>query len=382
MKKIISALLALALAASLCACGNTDANGTEDTTTSAQTTETTKTTETTETPIVETESEEEKARKATQARYEKAKEYLTKYLEDGSFRDDDWMYYRGSEALAYLYAEFEALGDYEDSAEIFARFTVLPDMLTSISEVTTDHLGNVTDGAYVYTYDAKGTQREKAPILTFLGINSWRYYVGYGGYQDYQYEYDDEDRISCIKLITLSGTVEAIVTPEYDESGNIVKATAQTNTDTYTSTWTYDGEDRLIAADKYRVDWGTPVVWTLYSYTYSYDADGNLAEEKYSYTDRWDQTYNCTVIYDQNGDVKKKDDGHWIYEYEYEYDANGYIVMKKESENQTVTQYFYTNDENGRPISAELIETEDGKNAYASQILTYNYETLYFYDAE
>lgn len=131
MKKIIGALLALALSASLCACGNTDTNDTEDTSTSAEPTETT--TETT----TETESEEEKALKAIKARYEKANEYLAEYLNDGYFRDDDWKYYEDAAALESLYKEFEALGDYEDSAEIFACFTVLPDMLTSITTTPT-----------------------------------------------------------------------------------------------------------------------------------------------------------------------------------------------------------------------------------------------------
>ena len=96
--------------------------------------------------------------------------------------------------------------------------------------------------------------------------------------------------------------------------------------------------------------------------------------------------------YDKNGNLTKKDADNdcqedYICEYEYEYDANGYLIMKKETKTfesalSYITQFLYTNDENGRPISAELIETEDGKNSYASQILTYNYETLYFYNAE
>lgn len=130
MKKIIGALLALALSASLCACGNTDTNDTEATSISAEPTETTETT-------AETESEEEKALNATQVRYEKAKECLTEYLNDGYFRDDDWKYYEDAAALEYLYKEFEAIGDYEESEEIFACFTVLPDMLTSITTTPT-----------------------------------------------------------------------------------------------------------------------------------------------------------------------------------------------------------------------------------------------------
>ena len=139
MKKIISVLLVLALAVALAACGNTDTNDTENpTNTTESTSDTTSTTETTE-------SEEEKALRETQARYEKVKEYLAKYLENGSFRDDDWKYYEGTNALVYLYTEFEALGDYEDCAEILSRFTVLPDLLMSITNTKIDNLGNVAE---------------------------------------------------------------------------------------------------------------------------------------------------------------------------------------------------------------------------------------------
>ena len=384
MKKIISGLLVLALAVALAACGNTDTNSTENTTnTTESTSDTTSTTETT------TESEEEKVFRETQARYEKAKEYLAKYLENGSFRDDDWKYYEGTNALAYLYAEFEALGDYENSAEIFARFTMLPDMLTSIFIKRTDNLGNVNEYTYEsYEYNKKGVLRDKS-ILEFLGLANWNY--------DFQYEYDKNDNLVTVKLVDYEGIL-AIVTPEYDENGKIVKATIQTKTATYTSTWTYDEQDHLITAEKYVF---TPIGGRyLSSYTYTYDANGHLTKEEYSYNDGHDHKWTITYSYYENGDLKEKDVRHhdfafnftfeYNYKYEYAYDANGYLVMKKETnsiveryyESQTTTQFLYTNDENGRPISAELIETENGNNAYASQILTYNYETLYFYNAE
>ena len=383
MKKIISILLALALSASLCACGNTDANGTEDTSTSAKPTETT--TETT----TETESEEEKQLKATKARYEKANEYLAEYLENGYFRDDDWKYYEDAAALEYLYKEFEACGDYEESEEILSRFTVLPDMLTSITNTRTDNLGNAREYTYKsYEYNKKGILWDDS-ILEFLGLANWAY--------DFQYEYDKHDNLVAVKLVDYEGIL-AIVTPEYDESGKIVKATIQTNTDTYTSTWTYDEQDHLITAEKYVF---TPIGGRyLSSYTYTYDANGHLTKEQYFYNDGYDNACTITYSYYENGDLKEKDvkDYKSVYNftyvytcaYEYTYDVNGYLVMKKENntivdryyESQTSTQFLYTNDENGRPISAELIETVDGKNAYASQILTYNYETLYFYDAE
>lgn len=426
MKKIISALLALSLCISLCACGgNTNTDSTENTTTGEKTIETTEsTTKTTDTSATtettattaQTESEEEKQLKQTKARYEKASEYLAEYLEDGSFYISGQGTLRNNAALEYLYKEFEACGDYEDSAEILSRFTVLPDMLTSITNTTTDNLGNVKEDTYeTYKYDEKGTSQDD-PILELLGISYWRSMLSKRGEHNFEYEYDEADRIISVKLVDDGTTVEAIVTPEYDANGNVVKATIQTNNGTYTSTYTYDEQNRLIAAEKSAIpaiEDRTDVSIYLYSYTYSYDANGNLTEESYSYFDAcggvWEGTWEHTITYtyNENGDlIKKVDDSYvdyeneylhdyedeYVYDYEYEYDANGYLVMKKETyteknpgkdyERQTITQFLYTNDENGRPISAELIETVDGKNSYASQILTYNYETLYFYDAE
>ena len=402
MKKIISALLALALSASLCACGNTDTNDTEDTANTIETTESTSdTTSTTET----TESEEEKALKAIKSRYEKANEYLAEYLEKGYFRDDDWKYYEDAAALEYLYKEFEVLGDYEDSAEILSRFTVLPDMLTSITNTRTDNLGNVTQNAYndyyidefgrisfydsKYSYDARGTLTEyNNPIVKFFGIAHYRY--------EYEYEYDEAGRIIKAKAIRW-GAVEIIATPEYDENGNIVKAIIQTNEDTYTNTYTYDAQNRLIAAKKAMMD-SYGIFFDPTSYTYRYDEKGNLTEENYLYTDTREYQYQITYAYDENGNCTEMNYSgrtRSLDDYEgkitYAYDENGYLLEMREmftkdlgtsDEDQTIFQFLYTNDENGRPISAELIETVDGKNSYASQILTYNYETLYFYDAE
>ena len=86
----------------------------------------------------------------------------------------DWKYYEDADALEYLYKEFEALGDYEDSAVIFARFTMLPDMLVSITNTSTDNLGNVQKTTYKsYEYDEKGTSQEDS-ILEFLGVDGWQ----------------------------------------------------------------------------------------------------------------------------------------------------------------------------------------------------------------
>ena len=113
-----------------------------------------------------------------------------------------------------------------------------------------------------------------------------------------------------------------------------------------------------------------------------------------------------TYSYYENGDLRQKNqksitssfpsstiiEKDW--KYEYRYDENGYLIMKKEiytytnstenpvTKTQNTTQFSYTNDETGKPISAELIETKNGKNDYASQTLTFNYKTRYSYQAE
>ena len=263
-------------------------------------------------------------------------------------------------------------------------------MLTSITNAQTDHLGNRKESEYAsYQYDEKGTSND-APILKVLGIDAWSH--------NFQYEYDPADRIISIKL--LSGGVYAIVTPEYNANGNIVKATIQTNTDTYTSTYTYDEQNRLIAAEKYTYNGGEAYdgeYWKLYSRTYTYDVNSNLAEEKYSVT-LYGSKRDMTIKYSyyENGDLQKKETNEYDYNwktefatestYAYEYDVNGHLLMEKKNHISALgtsdKSLIYTNDENGRPITAELIETKDGKNDYASQILTYHYETLYFYATE
>ena len=176
-----------------------------------------------------------------------------------------------------------------------------------------------------------------------------------------------------------------------------MKAIIQTNEDTYTNTYTYDAQNRLIAAKKAMMD-SYGIFFDPTSYTYSYDEKGNLTEENYLYTDTSEYQYQITYAYDENGNCTEGNySGRTRSLDDYEgkitcaYDENGYLLEMREmftkdlgtsDEDQTIFQFLYTNDENGKPISAELIETVDGKNSYASQILTYNYETLYFYDAE
>ena len=79
-----------------------------------------------------------------------------------------------------------------------------------------------------------------------------------------------------------------------------------------------------------------------------------------------------------------------IYTTTYTYDDQGFLIQetivetyknwKGEELYRDTNTYTYTNDELGRHVTAERTTDESGFN-YQSYIITYNYENLYFYNA-
>jgi hypothetical protein len=71
---------------------------------------------------------------------------------------------------------------------------------------------------------------------------------------------------------------------------------------------------------------------------------------------------------------------------EFKYDVNSYLIESTKTTEYhdrmltLVEQCRYTNDEQGRPVSAELTEVKNGVSTYASQQWTYFYHTFYFYN--
>lgn len=467
MKKIISLILVLMLCISLGACGegNPDLNMENSTSTSVtvaadiedtsavsitttadsqqSSTAINTATQKVEQTTAQTESEEEKALKVTKERYENANKYLTKYLSEGSFYISGQGTLKDNAALKYLYKEFEACGDYEDSRAILTRFAVLPDALMSITVKKTDYLNNeITEKMPFYLYDANGAwidyhdieysdiydiqykvvnltgfyvlQTEnkeyinRGQLLDFLGFSFDE--VAYGDYI-YQYETDSLERVNVVKAFA-GGKLIVLIKLEYDSVGNITKSTIQTTGgNTYTNTYTYNAKNELIDAKKYLIhDILNANFAPQHSIVYSYNNSGNLVQEVDIYEKAGgfivgyykNEMRETVYVYDKNGNLSRKEFRGYhnnpnVPNYtsidEYSYDKNGYIVkltntksarmdMYSDCINICVEELYYTNDENGKPISAELIETENGKNKYASQILTYNYEDIYFYNAE
>ena len=386
MKKIISTILVFVLFVSLCACNTSDntdeLQSTETTTSSTKITDASTTTENSTPP---TESEEEKELKAKKEKYETACKYLKEYLENGYFKNS-WIRYEDNEARAYLYHAFESLGDYENSAEIFACFSST-DLVTSITLKQTDYLGNINEKMYEsYQYDQKGN-----PVhgKFFYIMDVFNFYTTAPEIYTYHYEYDDNNRISSAAL-AYNGTTKCVATLKYDASDNLIEAIIEYADGGRTvMTYIYNAQNQIIESKIPGADY--------YSYTYTYDENGNLSE-----TNRWYGVshFKTQYIYDENNKLIKQ-----IYTFtveyspddirlqklettDYEYDENGHLIkMTKTTEEPdyrkiTTSQFIYTNDNNGNPISAELVEKVNGRNSYSSQILTYNYETFYLYNAK
>ena len=308
--------------------------------------------------------------------YPEAMEYLNDCLADAergytpSFGDytvevaegESRPYYEGNAAWKRLYELFTALGDYKDSAEIAARFTILEDMYIGASALSVDNMGNEnTNSSYEsMKYNSLGQ---------LVQGYSWELQWMYGGSRGYTkyFTYDESGRISQFQQGT-GNSVEWVVTPVYNSEGRMVGGTYKSNKYTNELSYTYDDQGRLIEN----------IVWNdsyRYKHTYTYDAAGNLVKDVYWYG------------YDETRDYKYN-----RYTVDYTYDANGYLtrrVITREyysswndtfSVEETMT-WIYTNDAQGRPISADYTDLDSkGETQYASQTITYHYDDLYFFE--
>lgn len=301
--------------------------------------------------------------------YPQAMKGLNECLEDvaNGYNPDFWYdvgdvseKYSGNEAWKKLYEVFSQLGDYKDSAGIVGRFTILKDMYTGASLLSVDNMGNEsTNSDYEYfKYNSLGQM---------VTGKSWdiRWLYGGDGYAKY-FTYDESGRISKIQQGT-GNNVEWVVTPVYDSEGRMVGGTYQSNSYTHELSYTYDDQGRLIEN----------IVWSnshRSKHTYTYDESGNLVKDVYWYGSS-EPNYNS-----------------YRYTVDYTYDAQGYLIKRVWTEEyyRSYSSKFdlgetyiwvYTNDAQGRPVSAEYTTLDSSGNTnYASRTITYNYDDLYFFD--
>lgn len=283
-------------------------------------------------------------------KYPKVLENLRRYLRDGYFWVDGMEgSLRDNTALTYLHEQFTALGDYKDSADYLARFSMIPSMLTKMVQHTTDQLGNVSDSnkeSHTYNNQGQLIAGSGAQMIETFGI--------YEDWSTFYLEYDASGKVSKINIG--KDPVNAVCTPTYNAAGQLETMHVQRTDRQYTSTFTYDDQGRVIQLEiPYSTD-----TYSQYVYTYTYDDAGHLTEKVRAWSE---------------GRYKE------VYTFTYEGDALVQSVMSyqyRDKEEYAVTRVF-TNDAQGRPVSAVETSTRSG-DTYAARELEYQYQDLYFFD--
>lgn len=267
-----------------------------------------------------------------------------------------------NESRAFLYEQFKAIEGSDEAAATLAKFTIVPQMYMGAKYVTVDNMGNQSgeNTWETFKYNALG-QMIYADYADEM-------FETYGAYSDLHFFYDDAGVLTEVKVAyNLESSVSAVMTPAYDEKGNLVSITKNTNSGTQTYTFTYDEAGRRIGAviDN-NVNGGTDTYY-IYNYTYTYDEAGRLVEKVEK---RNNSSYTTTYTYDANGFLIQET---LVDSYYNSWDGTTTIY--------DTTTMTYTNDELGRHITAERASDENGFN-YKSYTITYNYEDLYFYNAD
>lgn len=239
-----------------------------------------------------------------------------------------------------LMEKLTSLGDYKDSAEILSRFVILPQMLKETTISTVDNLGNESTSRHLwYEYDQYG--RITSCYDPEFGDT---YFVSYPVFR-----YDANGIVSEVQY----GNVEAIMTPVYDDNGNIVSVIAKYNLGSYEYTFTYNDAGQRVSAffPKH------PGTETDLRIEYSYDENGRLIQNDKTWLSYI--TRKTVYNYDENGRLANK-------------------VITHTNLNQIVVEtYTYSYDDQGRILSAQI--TSDPE-PYASRIESYIYEDIYFYN--
>lgn len=310
-----------------------------------------------------------------EVRYPEAMEYLEDILYDveNGYSVGIWVYdengegheYSGSEAWAYVQQLFIDLGDYKDSAEIAGNFVVLENMLTNVHWEYTDNLGNTSSSREAwYSYDSQGrlTAGYAKELRELYGV--------YDTWDNLYFTYGEDDRPESIQY----GNVTAILTPEYDDDGNLVKVAIQYNSRTDVVNHTYDDNGNRIYTEIVSDD-----SYTAKNWSYTYDSNGRLIQKVYRFCSGRNYTYTYDYTYDGNGYLINEDVTLVTHDYYHEWDETDREYKYRDK---VINEHFsYTNDDLGRPLTAEYT-TDDPDYSYATTQRVYTYTDLYFYNGE
>ena len=305
--------------------------------------------------------------------YNRAMYYLNQYLKGHSFYIGDDYYGGGSAAaLSYAYSQFAEIADYSEAQAILNRFTILENVYLSYNYTNLDHMGNVYESSQ---YNSGHEYNEQGQLIHLENSTELRNHYG-EYYYDAYYTYDENGRVT--EIIIGESSVEARITPAYDENGNMISEHIIGNNYEFDIFYTYDDQNRLVEMRRSNRSYSDQDKY-YYVWAYAYDDSGKLVEERAGY-----------VYY-----------GYMDYEtvYAYTYDAEGKMIQ--EMEIYTDYEYASTNVYRTRTHVAQCItdglgnviqkdwtygntvntDGSESKYDYVSATYYYTYGNVYFFDA-
>ena len=261
-----------------------------------------------------------------QARYDAAMEALQSYLETGScVKSGSGAVVFHETAAKYIQSEFLALNDYLDSQEVASRFGPVVNRLAEIKVRTKNNLGSAEMGTLcTYEYDSKG--RLLVTDAPDIGEH-YGYDISAFGYL--HLEYDTSDVLNRITVMNTSSTVLARIIPTFDEQGLLIKTDVTTNEDSYTCEFTYDVEGNRISGQLY-----DPLYNAIHNVSYQYDRNNQLVQ-RYWKDSVWNTVIITDYVYDETGRLisATESKGHesnpaseYVFSRTYQYNEDGELA--------------------------------------------------------
>lgn len=242
----------------------------------------------------------------------------------------------GIEALAWVYNTALELGDFEKSAEIASRFTLLENKLLELKYTHTDALGNlIEDNTVRYEYNAAGS-------ISYQSSDS---YMPAGMYRTSgtpEETLNDKGQVITITYKSGDSKVNNIINFTYNEDGTVATEEYKSaNGDMYSIAYTYDESGKKIQTTGVPYnEYGGEQTMTV---TYYYDEAGRLVKESgvedNPSSSRWYNEKVKEYTYDAAGNMTMMrtyrlnyDQGEidWVYEvkrWDYQYDSNNQMTQ-------------------------------------------------------
>ncbi len=381
-KRLLAILLCLAMLLSLAACGQDGDNSN------------TKPQPNKEKPKVETLSPDAEP---TDEEWYQIRKYngiadaLNHFEDEKSFKyfdSENNVKYYGQEALAFCYEQLQQLSELEkwnntkwaadygvsiDCQSLMERFTVSQMIKETYTEY--DKLGNVSepsDGG-LWVYDTEGRLVSAQPSYfwdTLLNETSLLAFtesgIRYTSALQLNYIYNEDGTIEKYQQVDSDGTIQVLITPEYDANGMMVSATA---------------------IDSRNINYTTEP-----SLSFTYDAQGRYAKVTYTEENSYNDTKTTNTwdfSYDDEGKILKKvcngitKDSAATYtsestaEYTFQYTADGFLSNAVASatggERRT---YEYTCDDGGRPCKVVIRDDHSALDRVEVEV-EYGYYYIY-----